>query len=56
MSEPSCGTDVLAMGTRAVAQADGSYVLTGQKMCGTFSLDDLGPRRRNIFLLQNHTV
>ena len=32
MSEPSVGTDVLGMSTKAVKQADGSYVLTGQKM------------------------
>jgi len=32
MSEPSCGTDVLAMRTNAVEQSDGSYVLNGSKM------------------------
>lgn len=32
MSEPSAGTDVLSMRSRAVPQADGSYVLNGQKM------------------------
>lgn len=32
MTEPSCGTDVLAMRTNAVEQGDGSYVLNGSKM------------------------
>jgi hypothetical protein len=32
MSEPSCGTDVLAMRTHAVARPDGSYLLNGSKM------------------------
>jgi len=32
MSEPSCGTDVLAMRSTAKKQADGSYVLNGTKM------------------------
>ena len=32
MSEPSCGTDVLAMRSSAKKQADGSYVLNGTKM------------------------
>merc|ERR1719502_643149 len=32
MSEPSVGTDVLGMSTKATKQADGSYLLTGQKM------------------------
>jgi hypothetical protein len=32
MSEPAAGTDVLGMGTKAVEQADGSFLITGQKM------------------------
>ena len=32
MSEPACGTDVLAMSTSARKQADGSYRLSGAKM------------------------
>jgi len=32
MSEPSCGTDVLAMRSTAKAQPDGSYKLSGTKM------------------------
>lgn len=32
MSEPSCGTDVLAMRTNAKRESDGSWILNGQKM------------------------
>jgi len=32
MSEPSLGSDVSAVSTKAVKQADGSYAITGQKM------------------------
>lgn len=32
MSEPGCGSDVAAIKTKAVAQADGDYVIDGQKM------------------------
>jgi alkylation response protein AidB-like acyl-CoA dehydrogenase len=32
MSEPGCGSDVSAIKTRAVRQADGDYVVNGQKM------------------------
>ena len=45
MSEPHAGTDVLGLTTKAVKQADGSYVLTGSKMWitnGAVSDDELG--------------
>ena len=32
MSEPGCGSDVSAITSKAVEQADGSYSITGQKM------------------------
>ena len=32
MSEPHCGSDVAAITSKAVANADGDYVLSGQKM------------------------
>ena len=32
LTEPQCGTDLGLMRTRAVPQADGSYVVTGQKI------------------------
>ena len=32
MTEPSCGTDVLAMRSSATEQGDGSFVLNGSKM------------------------
>jgi len=45
MSEPGAGTDVLGMSTKAVKQADGSFLLSGSKMWitnGAVSDDELG--------------
>jgi len=54
MSEPSCGTDVLAMRSTARQQADGSYVLNGSKMWitnGAVSDTELG----DVFLVYART-
>lgn len=45
-SEPSGGTDLAAMKTRAVAQADGSYIINGSKIWTSYS-----PRADYCFLL-----
>lgn len=55
MSEPSAGTDVLGMQTKATEQEDGSWILNGQKMWITNGTLDGGKTTGDLFLVYART-
>lgn len=55
MSEPAAGTDVMSMGTTAVKDTDGGYILNGTKMWITNGTKD-GTDTGDIFLVYARTA
>ncbi len=54
LTEPHCGTDLGLLRTKAEAQADGSYKLTGQKIFISAGEHDLAPNIIHLVLARLH--